>query len=78
MVGHELSERTFHIFYELLSAPTQDKRAIWTELENCTSSSSFKYVGGNEKLVIEGKTDAQKWEKTVKALNIVGIHIYIP
>jgi myosin V len=32
VVGHEATERTYHIFYQLLSAPDDQKREIWSGL----------------------------------------------
>ncbi len=72
VVSHEPSERTYHIFYQLLSAPESAKSIIWSGLAN-TSFSSFKYVGDTDTLKIENKTDGEKWQSTVDALALIGI-----
>ena len=68
----EKGERTFHIFYQLLSAPLSQKRRFWHSLED-KDASSFKYIGDNSSKTIEGFTDQQCWEKTVEALETIGI-----
>ncbi len=73
VVGHDLSERTYHIFYQLLSAPEAIKSVIWSGLLNKTFS-SFKYVGDTDTLKIENKTDGEKWQSTVDALSLIGIN----
>ena len=72
VVGHEPSERTYHIFYQLLSAPDEMKSNIWSGLIG-KSFNSFKYVGDTDTLVIEKKTDGEKWISTVDALSLIGI-----
>eukprot|EP00594_Rhizosolenia_setigera_P000022 CAMPEP_0178941548 /NCGR_PEP_ID=MMETSP0789-20121207/1467_1 /TAXON_ID=3005 /ORGANISM="Rhizosolenia setigera, Strain CCMP 1694" /LENGTH=1365 /DNA_ID=CAMNT_0020620793 /DNA_START=92 /DNA_END=4192 /DNA_ORIENTATION=+ len=72
VVGHEHPERTYHIFYQLLDAPDAEKTKIWSGLAG-THFSSFKYVGDTETKKIEGRTDAQSWERTVYALNLLGV-----
>jgi myosin-5 len=72
VVGHEESERTYHIFYQLLAAPQSVKSVIWDGLLN-TTNSSFKFVGDTDTLKIENKTDGEKWQNTVDALSLIGI-----
>jgi len=72
VVGHEEEERTFHIFYQLLAAPEEEKIKYWDGLAD-TDAESFAYVGYSDTEVIEGLTNAQQWEETVKALALVGI-----
>eukprot|EP00536_Pseudo-nitzschia_multiseries_P013607 jgi/Psemu1/212206/e_gw1.593.27.1 len=69
---HHDSERTYHIFYQLLAAPEELKIAIWDGLEN-TDSESFCYVGETEIDVIEGKTDAERFQLTLQALELIGV-----
>ena len=72
VVGHEEEERTYHIFYQLLAAPNEEKAEIWDGLVG-TDNESFAYVGHTDTQVIEGSTDAQRWQETVEALAIVGV-----
>lgn len=69
---HHDSERTYHIFYQLLAAPEELKTAIWDGLEN-TDNESFCYVGETEIDIIEGKTDAERFQLTLQALELIGI-----
>lgn len=69
---HHDSERTYHIFYQLLAAPEELKAAIWDGLEN-TDNESFCYVGETEIDVIEGKTDAERFQLTLQALELIGV-----
>jgi myosin-5 len=72
VVGHEAQERTYHIFYQLLAAPEETKTEIWQGLAN-KSNQSFRYVGATDTTTIEGKSDAERWERTIKALEILEI-----
>lgn len=73
VVGHEEEdERTYHIFYQLLAAPEETKRDIWEGLAD-TDQESFTYVGWSDTETIEGKTDAERFELTKQALQLVGI-----
>jgi len=69
---HHDDERTYHIFYQLLAAPEELKIAIWDGLEN-TDSESFCYVGPSEIDVIEGKTDSERFQLTLQALELIGV-----
>eukprot|EP00529_Nitzschia_sp_RCC80_P002838 CAMPEP_0113441010 /NCGR_PEP_ID=MMETSP0014_2-20120614/854_1 /TAXON_ID=2857 /ORGANISM="Nitzschia sp." /LENGTH=1701 /DNA_ID=CAMNT_0000331825 /DNA_START=113 /DNA_END=5219 /DNA_ORIENTATION=+ /assembly_acc=CAM_ASM_000159 len=75
---HDPSERTYHIFYQLLSAPEELKVAIWDGLAD-TDAESFCYVGLTESDspsamgIIEGKTDAERFQQTLEALEIIGV-----
>ncbi len=72
VVSHEPEERTYHIFYQLLAAPEEQKKEFWSGLEN-TNNDSFAYVGETDTNTIEGKTDAQRFQLTLNALKIVGV-----
>ena len=72
VVGHEASERTYHIFYQLLAAPDSVKCDIWDGLKG-TTNASFNYVGETDTTSIEHLTDGERWQKTVDALSLVGI-----
>jgi myosin-5 len=72
VVSHEDEERTYHIFYQLLAASEEKKKEIWSGLAN-TNNESFVYVGESDTNMIEGKTDAQRFQLTLDALEIVGV-----
>ena len=72
VVGHNVGERTYHIFYQLLCAPEQYKETIWSGLSN-TTVESFRYVGSTDTNIIEGVSDGDKWHQTIKSLAEVGI-----
>lgn len=72
VVSHEPEERTYHIFYQLLAAPEEQKKEFWSGLDN-TNNDSFVYVGETDTNTIEGKTDAQRFQLTLNALKIVGV-----
>lgn len=74
VVGHEAKagERTFHIFYQLLAAPEEIKADFWKALIS-TDQSSFKYVGPTKTNMIEGMTDADRFNETLAALDLIGV-----
>lgn len=72
VVGHEEDERSYHIFYQLLAADEEEKAAIWTGLEG-GDNESFLYVGYTDTDTIEGKTDAERFLLTKRALALIGI-----
>jgi myosin V len=72
VISHVPEERTFHIFYQLLAADEKTKAAFWPLLRNKTNT-SFKYVGHTNTTVIEGTSDADKFQETLDALALVGI-----
>merc|ERR1740139_873847 len=72
VVSHDNSERTYHIFYQILAATQEEKKIIWCGMEK-TNNCSFKYVGDTKTVLIEGLTDGQKWDQTVSALALIGI-----
>ena len=71
VIRHAEGERNYHIFYHLLSAPDSDKALIWKDLVNC-GCDSFAYIGNPTSSTIEGKSDGESWQITVKALNSFG------
>jgi myosin-5 len=72
VVGHERSERNYHIFYQLLSSPDSTKAGFWKGLAGKTHE-SFAYVGFTDTHSIEGKADADHFQDTLSALELVGI-----
>ena len=66
-------ERTFHIFYQLLGAPDEDKQKIWKDGLIGTSTSDFSYLSKTSPL-IDGLASAEHWDETVTALSVFGIH----
>eukprot|EP00578_Thalassiosira_sp_NH16_P027413 CAMPEP_0181092850 /NCGR_PEP_ID=MMETSP1071-20121207/9132_1 /TAXON_ID=35127 /ORGANISM="Thalassiosira sp., Strain NH16" /LENGTH=1679 /DNA_ID=CAMNT_0023175045 /DNA_START=150 /DNA_END=5185 /DNA_ORIENTATION=+ len=66
-------ERTFHIFYQLLGAPDEEKQKIWGGLLG-TSASDFSYLSKASPDCIDGLASAENWPDTVSALSVFGIH----
>ena len=74
VVGHTEAERTFHIFYQLIAAPAEERAEIWDEMGwDEVDNECFAYVGYTDTLAIEGKTDGEKWKDTIEALALVGV-----
>ena len=79
VVGHEAGERNYHVFYQLLAAPNDARAAIWDGLMD--DGVRYRYVddgsgtddGAGGVTTIEGKTDGEKWQNTVDALDTIGI-----
>jgi myosin-5 len=73
VVSHETAtERTYHIFYQLLSAPNEFKARVWDGLVD-TDNESFAYVGFTDTHRIEGLSDFERFEQTCNALALIGI-----
>lgn len=71
VVSHDSSndERTFHIFYQLMKAPKEERERIWKGLGGKTVE-SFKCVG-----TVNGQdeyTNRLAWKNTISALNTIG------
>ena len=71
VVGHAAGEQTYHIFYQLLSAPNNEKALIWDGLVG-TNNNNFAYIGNASTSAIEGKSDIESWQSTLKALKLFG------
>ncbi len=69
VVSHENDERTFHIFYQLMQAPEEDKERIWSGLVGKTGS-SFKYIGDDGDK--DEYTSRYAWKNTISALSTIG------
>jgi myosin V len=72
VVGHEEGERSYHVFYQLLAAPDDEKITIWSGLQG-TDVESFNYLGYTDTHSIEGKTDESRYFATQQALALIGI-----
>ncbi|CAM9668005.1 unnamed protein product, partial [Discosporangium mesarthrocarpum] len=81
VVGHEVGERAYHIFYQasgkpaniILAAPDKDKVPL--DLVR-RAASDFQYLtadGREAESVIEGKTDGQRFLMTKAALQVIGV-----
>ena len=72
VVFHDDTERTYHAFYQLLSAPEDKKAEIWKGLKG-TKNESFAYVGTAPHVLIDGKEDSVHFADTNAALEVIGI-----
>jgi myosin heavy subunit len=66
VVFHADGERTFHIFYQLLSAPSEFKKQLWPFFEEC-GVDDFKYTAEQEHSIGD---DTKLWNETTQALEI--------
>ena len=71
VVSHVKGERTYHLFYQLLKAPEDEKVELWENLEG-TTCDSFRFVGEPEIHGTDGRTDAEAWSDTRDALSSLG------
>jgi len=73
VVSHEENEGTFHIFYQLLGASEEMKTRVWSGLKHANYN-SYKYVGRpSSERRIEGMTDSEMYENTVKSLSLIDV-----
>ena len=72
VVGHDSTERTYHIFYQLIAAPESAKEEFWGSMKG-TNNTSFKYVGDTDTKLIEHESDGDKWQTTIDALSLIGV-----
>ncbi|VEU39398.1 unnamed protein product [Pseudo-nitzschia multistriata] len=72
IVTHDSVERTYHIFYQLLSSSDEIKSEIWEGLTGKVNE-DFKCVGTSPIKGIDGKSDADNFTDTKSALELVGI-----
>ncbi|CAB9523006.1 Unconventional myosin [Seminavis robusta] len=72
VTGHTEPERTYHIFYQILAAPEDQKASFWSGLKG-TNFDSFKYVGNTATTKIEKRTDAEWFEGTCETLSLINL-----
>ncbi len=74
VVHHSMGERTYHIFYQLLAAPEADRAAVGLGGKGV---GDFRYLscdhGGSDTTVIEGRSDAERYQATRRALGLIGV-----
>ncbi|CAN0251672.1 unnamed protein product, partial [Laminaria digitata] len=73
VVGHEPGERAYHVFYQILAAPDAAKEAFGLA-GKCALDFRYLTADGKEAdSVIEGRTDAQRFDMTTAALGLIGV-----
>mmetsp|Transcript_10394 Transcript_10394/g.15570 ORF Transcript_10394/g.15570 Transcript_10394/m.15570 type:complete len:1057 (+) Transcript_10394:2-3172(+) len=73
VVGHGNGERGYHIFYQILAAPEEDKKVFGLEGKNPEDFFYLTCDRNEAKLIIEGKPDSMRYELTCKALDMIGV-----
>jgi myosin heavy subunit len=72
VVSHAEGERNFHIFYQMLSAPSEVKNELlgpdWRE----ATPADFRYLRNSQSGIKEEMLDASNWLYTLKALIMFG------
>jgi myosin-5 len=73
VVYHDETERTYHVFYQLINASEEEKVAIWKGLSK-TTNESYAYIGKAPKVLIDGMEDCDHFKLTTKALDLIGVN----
>ena len=60
VVEHDATERTYHIFYQLIESPESAKAEFWRPLKD-TNNAYFKYISYTDTTFIEKESDRDKW-----------------
>ena len=66
VVSHAQGERTYHVFYQLLAAPSEFKQELWPSFADRTSEDFF-YAAGEK---TSNSEDSELWNETKEALKI--------
>lgn len=73
VTGHEDSEGTYHIFYQVLGATDEIRCPVWPGLKGANYD-TFKNVRTPPYTrMIEGMTDGENYEATVKSLSLIHV-----
>jgi len=72
VTGHTEKERTYHVFYQILAAPENEKGEIWSKLRG-KGNKDFKYIGHTDTTKIEGMSDGDHFQKTKETLELIGV-----
>ena len=65
-------ERTYHIFYQLIGAPNEERERIWADGLMNANASDFLYLSSSSGS-IDGLASGENWDETVTSLAIFGI-----
>uniref|UniRef100_M4BYP7 Myosin motor domain-containing protein n=1 Tax=Hyaloperonospora arabidopsidis (strain Emoy2) TaxID=559515 RepID=M4BYP7_HYAAE len=68
VISHEIAERNYHIFYQLLSARDCKERWFLDDANEC-----YAYTGAHKTSTTEGMSDAKHFERTKTALGLIGV-----
>ena len=72
VVSQNQNERNYHIFHELFASPMELRKKIKLDELNITD---FNYMkkGDTKTTIIEGRSDALRFEDTVETLHLLGV-----